>query len=143
MREGDAFDLTKKVQEGQPRDYGEASGDRNPIHTDPELAQAVGFDDVVLQGMCTMAFAHQAVTRWAGSDPGRVRRLRVRFTAPVYPGDEITFRGEVVSVEGGSEREPAGADAVLFTGGVATLELQALNQDGEVVLDDGLAEVEV
>lgn len=143
VRTGDVFEFQAEVEEGQPQAYAAASGDANPIHTDPEIAEAAGFEGVVLQGMCTMAFAHQAVTRWAGSDPGRVRRLHVRFAAPVYPGDELTFRGEVVDVEGGSEKEPAGTDAVLFTGGLARVELEALNQDGETVVENAFAEVEV
>lgn len=86
----------QRVTEDQPWRYGDASGDTNPIHTDPEFARSVGLDGVILQGLCTMAFCFQAVTAWAGGDPTRVEALEARFTEPVHPGETVRFEGEIV-----------------------------------------------
>ena len=46
--------------------YGEASGDGNPMHTDEEFAQDLGYPTVFAQGMLIMAFAAKYVTDIAG-----------------------------------------------------------------------------
>jgi acyl dehydratase len=104
--------------------YAGASGDFNPIHWDPERAQEMGLGGVIAHGMLSMGFLGQYVAAVAG--PEHVRRLQVRFGAMVRPGDELTCRGTVRSVEDGR----------------AILDVWAENQDGEKVTA-GEAEVEI
>lgn len=78
------------------------SGDLNPLHADPAVARGAGFDRPILHGMATMGVACHAVLRTVlGYDSARVRGMRVRFTAPVFPGEtvrtEIWVDGGVVS----------------------------------------------
>jgi acyl dehydratase len=66
------------------------SGDRNPLHVDPELASAAGFDRPILHGLCTFAsVARSLLLALCPSDPDRLSALAVRFTSPVYPGETI------------------------------------------------------
>lgn len=66
------------------------NGDRNPLHSDPALAQRVGFEQPILHGLCTMGFAARAVLEnVAGADPEAFGSLNVRFAAPVVPGDAL------------------------------------------------------
>lgn len=66
------------------------SGDLNPLHADPDVAAAAGFPRPILHGMCAMGVAFHAVLRAAlAYDSGPVRGMRVRFTAPVLPGETI------------------------------------------------------
>ena len=70
------------------------SGDRNPLHADPQVARAAGFDRPILHGMATMGIAAHAVLRGiVDYEPARIKRMRVRFSAPALPGD--TFRTEL------------------------------------------------
>ncbi|MGE0709339.1 MAG: SDR family NAD(P)-dependent oxidoreductase [Planctomycetota bacterium] len=79
--------------DGGPR-YAEASLDNNPIHTDDEVAKLAGFPGIILQGLCTMAFAGKVVVnQTGGGDPRRLRRLAVRFSKPVLMGDVLTVEG--------------------------------------------------
>ena len=56
------------------------------IHLDDAAARAVGLPGRIVHGLCTMAFAGRAVLEAAGvEEPGAVRRLAVRFSAPVFP----------------------------------------------------------
>ena len=67
------------------------NGDRNPLHSDPQLAKMVGFDKPILHGLCTMGFAGRAVLEEVcGSDAAAFGSLSVRFASPVVPGDELT-----------------------------------------------------
>lgn len=66
------------------------SGDLNPLHIDPALARAGGFDRPILHGLCSYGVAGRAVLRaLADNDPARLTRLDARFSAPVYPGETI------------------------------------------------------
>jgi acyl dehydratase len=66
------------------------NGDLNPLHADPDAAQAAGFAVPILHGLCTWGFAcHAIVTAVSGHDPARIAAFDARFTAPVYPGDTI------------------------------------------------------
>ena len=70
------------------------SGDFNPLHADPVVARAGGFEKPILHGLCTYGVAGHALLKLACEyDPSRLKRLDVRFTAPVYPGE--TIRTEV------------------------------------------------
>lgn len=67
------------------------SGDINPLHSDPVVAAAGGFDRPILHGLCTFGFAGRAVLHAAAaSDPTRVRAIGARFSSPVIPGDTLT-----------------------------------------------------
>ncbi|TKT78375.1 MaoC/PaaZ C-terminal domain-containing protein [Aquamicrobium sp. LC103] len=66
------------------------SGDLNPLHVDPTVAARAGFPSPILHGLCTMGVAARAILRaCCDDDPGRLRDIHVRFTAPVFPGDTI------------------------------------------------------
>ena len=81
---------TVHVDLDQPTRYGEVSGDWSPHHFDRAVAQAGGFDDVFLHGLCTMAMCGQAVVETvADGDPTRVRRLAVRFASPTMLDDDL------------------------------------------------------
>lgn len=64
--------------------------DLNPLHADPAVAAQAGFERPILHGMCTMGFAcHAALRALLGYDATIVRGMRVRFTAPILPGETI------------------------------------------------------
>lgn len=66
------------------------SGDRNPLHCDPDVARAAGFDRPILHGLCTWGHACHAVVReCCDYRPERITSFAARFTAPVYPGETI------------------------------------------------------
>jgi acyl dehydratase len=81
------------VAENQPVRYAAASGDDFAIHLDDEFARRAGLPGRIVHGLCLLAFAGRAVLEAAGAgDPGAVRRLAVRFSAPLLPGDTLTTR---------------------------------------------------
>lgn len=70
------------------------SGDDNPLHVDPEAARAAGFERPILHGLCTFGIAGTALLfHGCDHDASRLRTMRARFTAPVFPGE--TLRTEI------------------------------------------------
>ena len=66
------------------------SGDLNPLHIDPEIARAAGFERPILHGLCTLgALCWLVVRDLCEGDPTRLRFFAAHFTAPVFPGDRI------------------------------------------------------
>jgi len=72
------------------------NGDDNSLHADPEIARQAGFPRPILHGLCTFGIAcHALVGTLAHYRAGRMKRMRARFSAPVFPGE--TIRVEVWS----------------------------------------------
>ena len=66
------------------------NGDYNPLHASPSAARRAGFDRPILHGLCTYGFACKAILETVCEfDQTLIREFDARFTAPVYPGDEI------------------------------------------------------
>ena len=97
------------------------TGDRNPLHVDAGTAAAGGFDRPILHGLATMGLVSRALVHLCcDGNPTLLTAMRVRFTAPVVPGetvrteiwregDRIAFRASVpardtVVIDGGSAR---------------------------------------
>jgi acyl dehydratase len=68
------------------------SGDCNPIHIDPHLADAAGFRAPVLHGLCTLGMAAiEVAAELFDAKHDEIRQIRGRFVAPVSPGDTLTI----------------------------------------------------
>ncbi len=66
------------------------SGDYNPLHADPAVAETARFPRPILHGLCTYGVACHALLKGVlAYDASRLRQLDVRFTSPVYPGETI------------------------------------------------------
>ena len=121
------FETESKVDADQTYRYAEASGDHNPIHVDEDFAKnAAGLPGIILHGMCTMAIASKAILDGlCESDPTRLKRIKVRFSKPVFPGQTLTTRAWLESEQGD----------------VKTYGFETLNPDGVPVIRNGAAEV--
>ena len=79
--------------------YAGASGDFNPIHWNDEWARSVGLPGVIAHGMFSMGIAARMISAFAGN-PAAIKRLRVRFSSMIQPGQTLTVAGEVAGIDG-------------------------------------------
>lgn len=99
------------------------SGDRNPLHAEPTSARLAGFDRPIMHGLGTMGLIARAVIHLcADGKAARLRAIRLRFTAPVTPGE--TIRTEVWREADGTVRFRA-----------------LIVESGVLAIDAGLAEL--
>ncbi|MCH7587393.1 MAG: MaoC family dehydratase [Chloroflexi bacterium] len=103
------------------RTYAELTGDRNPLHFDEGFVAATKFGRLVVQGGLTTGLLHALVAEDLPG-PGTVFMSQEwRFTAPVFIGDTVTARAEILSVH---DSKPVTEIAVTVT-----------RADGEIVLE--------
>jgi acyl dehydratase len=95
------------------------SGDYNPLHSDPEIARAAGFDRPILHGLCTFGVTvRAAIDALAQGDSARIASVEARFSKPVFPGETI----ETQFFAGGRFRaRVTGRDVVVLDRGTVTL----------------------
>ena len=91
--------VVKEVTYEKVARYAHAAGDFNPVHLDEAFAARTHFGRVVAHGMLGLAYVSEMLTCAYGEDWLRSGRLKVRFRAPVYPGETVTTFGVVKSVD--------------------------------------------
>ncbi len=98
------------------------SGDKNPLHIDPEYAQKSGFSKPILHGLCSFGFAGRAILHnLCQSDPGRLRSFGAKFMNVVFPGDTLITKGWSTEQEG-------------------QFIIRTTNQDGKIILGSAMVE---
>jgi len=100
--------------------YAGASGDFNPMHHDDTVATSIGNPSVFGHGMLTAGLMARVLKDWFG--PAALRRLRVRFSKQVWPGETLTCTAAVTGL-----REEGDV-------GLVDVECQVVNQEGEAKL---------
>jgi acyl dehydratase len=71
-----------------------AGGDFNPMHHDEPFAHQAGQPTVFAMGQLSAALLARLASDWLGAE--HLRSLSVRFTAKVWPGDDLELAGQVV-----------------------------------------------
>jgi acyl dehydratase len=116
-------ELSVHVDDDQTFRYRDASGDQMPIHIDDNFAKSVGLPGIIAHGLCTMAMTSQAAIKVAADgDPGRLKRLAVRMSKNVFPGNDVI--------------------TTLYRGATPGAFPFEAHSAGELVISNGLAEVE-
>lgn len=82
------------------------SGPQKNYHNDIEAARALGFPDIVVQGMMPVCFMSGMMTARFGEGWYRGGRMNVSLVNVVWPSDELTCRGHVTELtpEGSLQR---------------------------------------
>ncbi|HZR39078.1 MAG TPA: MaoC/PaaZ C-terminal domain-containing protein [Ktedonobacteraceae bacterium] len=98
--------------------YAGASGDFNPLHTDPKIGEMIGTGGIIAHGMLIMGFVGQLLSDYVG--PLALRKFGVRFKGMTRLDDVITCTGTVTEkYEVDGEARIAG-------------KVQAVDQNGDV-----------
>jgi acyl dehydratase len=117
------FVVEQKFDADQTFRYAEPAGDPMPIHLNEEIAKSMGLPGIIMHGLCTMAFtSHALLSQVAPNNPERLKRLAVRFAAPARPGQVMTTSA--------------------WNAGDGTYRFESVNDEGQVLIKDGLAEIE-
>lgn len=73
--------------------YAGASGDFNPLHTDPKIGEMIGVGGIIAHGMLIMGFVGQMLSDYVG--PQALKKFGVRFKGMTHLDDVITCTGTI------------------------------------------------
>jgi 3-hydroxybutyryl-CoA dehydratase len=118
---GDSVQLSKTVKDEDIRIFAEVTGDKNPLHLDDEFASKTIFKRRIAHGILTAALISSVIGNRLPGNGTIYLSQTLNFLAPVYVGDEITAKVEVLQV--------------LKEGKRLRLKTQVINQNGTVVID--------
>jgi acyl dehydratase len=98
--------------------YAGASGDFNPLHTDPKVGEAIGTGGIIAHGMLIMGFVGHMLSDYVG--PLALRKFGVRFKGMTRIDDVITCTGIITEkyTSDGETRIAGKVQAVDQTGDV-------------------------
>jgi 3-hydroxybutyryl-CoA dehydratase len=114
--------VSKSISQPMIDQYGRVNDDTNLMHYDSDFARTRGYRDAIAHGLMTFAFASEMLGQYFGPQWAQGGKVRIKFIAPVYPGDTITTGGRVTAID------PEGAGKRL------TVDVWCENQDGQPVL---------
>jgi len=98
--------------------YAGASGDFNPLHTDPKIGEMIGVGGIIAHGMLIMGFVGQMLSDYVG--PQALKKFGVRFKGMTHLDDVITCTGTITEkYEENGESRIAG-------------KVQAADQNGDI-----------
>lgn len=91
------------------------TGDRHPIHIDPDAAARIGQPRPILHGLCTLAATTLPLAEMLGAHPADLTFLSGRFASPVFPGDTAQVRAWGAATD--AHFDVATAGGAVLTGG--------------------------
>ena len=95
---GDSAEFTKVFSEEDVLLFAGITGDRNPVHTSKEFAEKTRFKKQIAHGLLTAGTISAAIGMKLPGPGCLYLSQTLEFKAPVFPGDEITARVEIVEV---------------------------------------------
>ena len=121
LRLGEAAEFGKTVSEADIHGFAGICGDFNPAHVNEEYARGTPFGARIAHGMLTASFISTVIGTMLPGPGSIYMQQEMRFSAPVYIGDTITARAEVVELIQEKRR--------------VRLRTTCTNQEGTTVLD--------
>jgi 3-hydroxybutyryl-CoA dehydratase len=118
---GDSAEMSKVISDEDVRTFAEISGDHNPAHVDDDYAAGTVFGKRIAHGTLVGALI-SAVLGILMPGPGTIYLAQTyNFKAPVFIGEEITARLEVIAYREDKR--------------ITTLKTEIYNQDDTLVLE--------
>lgn len=121
IKVGQIASITKMFTENHLLDFSELSQDFNPIHLDSEFAKESIFGRKIVHGMLVASLFSGLLGNKLPGQGSIYLGQTLKFSSPVYLGDEVTATVEVINVR---TDKP-----------IVTLRTYCCNADGTIVID--------
>lgn len=116
---GQTAEVDCTITEAMVDEFARLSGDNNAVHMKSEVARAMGFPQRVVHGCLTLSLLSTLIGTRLPGEGALWRTVEVDWTRPVYPGDHVVVRGEIV-------QKSVAADSMV-------IKAEARNQTGTVI----------
>ncbi len=118
---GDTAEFSKTISETDVYNFAGICGDFNPLHVDREFAEKSPFKKRIAHGMLSAGLISTVLGTTLPGKNTIYLEQNLKFRAPVYIGDTITARVEVIEL--------------ITEKNIARLKTEALNQSGDIVIE--------
>jgi 3-hydroxybutyryl-CoA dehydratase len=118
---GDAETFSKTITEADIVLFAGVSGDTYPLHLDAEYAKTTRFGQRVAHGMLSASLLSTVNGLMLGTPGGLYVEQALQFRRPVFIGDTLTARSELVAIDPAKRRLHCATTVV--------------NQHGKLVVD--------
>ncbi len=98
FRVGDAATFAKTISEADILLFAAVSGDQYPLHVDAEYARGTRFGQRAAHGMLSASLLSTAIGLLLQKPGGINVEQRIRYRKPVFVGDTLTARCEVLEL---------------------------------------------
>lgn len=95
LQVGDAFSVTRVLTAEDVRTFAALTGDDNPIHVDPEFAEATRFGKPIVHGVLLLGIISKVLGRDFPGHGSIAVGISCRFLRPVPVDSEITVEVKV------------------------------------------------
>jgi 3-hydroxybutyryl-CoA dehydratase len=113
--------FSKKITEADVKMFAEISGDKNPLHLDPDYARQTRFGARIAHGALTAGLISAAIGMKLPGTGTVYLSQNTKFVKPVYLDDVITANIEITAIRPDK--------------GIITLKTDCVNQRGERVIE--------
>jgi 3-hydroxybutyryl-CoA dehydratase len=101
---GEAVTFSKTITEADILLFAAVRGDTYPLHVDAEYAKASRFGQRVAHGMLSASLLSTVAGLMLGTPGGVYVEQTLAFRRPVFIGDTLTARAELVALDAGKRR---------------------------------------
>ena len=92
--------------------------DPNPLHIDPTVARAAGFDRPIVHGLCTFGtVARGAIEFLCCGMASNLRSVEICFLAPMFPGERLRIEWKVAAASARYQVRIPDRNSVLIASG--------------------------
>ncbi len=88
----------REITQDRVNSYAEASGDHNPIHLNEAYAASTRFGTRIAHGMLSLALVTEMLVIDFPKTWHSGGKIKVRFSAPVMPGEIVKIYGEITNI---------------------------------------------
>ncbi len=101
---GEAVTFSKTITEADVVLFAGVSGDTYPLHLDAEYAKTTRFGQRVAHGMLSASLLSTVTGLMLGTPGGIYVEQTLHFRRPVFVGDTLTARSELVAIDAATRR---------------------------------------
>ncbi|MBR2696648.1 MAG: MaoC family dehydratase N-terminal domain-containing protein [Parasporobacterium sp.] len=96
IQEGMEERFPVRITEEMLDTFRDLTGDENPLHKDESYASEKGYQSKVAFGMLSASFLSTLAGVYLPGKYSLIQSVEVKFSKPVFPGEELIFSGKVV-----------------------------------------------
>ena len=91
--------LKTKLKKKTYKQYNKLIKEINPMHLSKIYMQRLGYNDILIAGNFLFSFIPKWIIYWIDSDIKALNNVTVKFENPVYPDDELVFKGKISDIK--------------------------------------------